>query len=114
MKTQQTLSRIFAICDQVAATNQPIRTESQGKEAARVFLGESSSVNIKSGCLTWNFEYILANFGRERLESGRKLCENKGCGQLAVHLVQGALALSYACDHCLQLIPDATVIKSNK
>lgn len=36
------LSRIFAICNDVAATGKPIRTINQGRQAGRLFLGLKS------------------------------------------------------------------------
>lgn len=42
MTTDAKLSRIFAICNDVAATNKPIRTVNQGRQAGRVFLGLKS------------------------------------------------------------------------
>lgn len=38
-QTEQALSRIFAICDQVAKSGETIRTEKEAKEAANAFLG---------------------------------------------------------------------------
>lgn len=38
-KTEQSLARIFAICDGVANSGQTIRTEKEGKDAAKAFLG---------------------------------------------------------------------------
>ena len=38
-KTEQSLARIFAICDGVANSGQTIRTEKEGGDAARSFLG---------------------------------------------------------------------------
>ena len=37
--TEQSLARIFAICDQVAETGETIRAEDEGIEDARLFLG---------------------------------------------------------------------------
>ena len=39
MNTESKLSRIFAICNDVAATGKPIRTLNQGRRAGHVFLG---------------------------------------------------------------------------
>lgn len=38
-KTEQSLARIFALCDGVANSGQTIRTEKEGRNAARAFLG---------------------------------------------------------------------------
>jgi hypothetical protein len=38
-KTEQSLARIFAICDKVAESGQTIRTEKEGEEAAKEFFG---------------------------------------------------------------------------
>ena len=38
-KTEQSLARIFALCDKVAESGQTIRTEKEGRDAARSFLG---------------------------------------------------------------------------
>jgi len=38
-KTEQSLARIFAICDKAAESGQTIRTEKEGRDAARAFLG---------------------------------------------------------------------------
>lgn len=38
-KTEQSLARIFAICDHVAESGETIRTEDEFREAARVWLG---------------------------------------------------------------------------
>lgn len=38
-KTEQSLARIFAICDGVAESGQTIRTEKEGRDTARAFLG---------------------------------------------------------------------------
>jgi len=38
-KTETTLARIFAICDEVAETGETIRTEDQGRDDARGWLG---------------------------------------------------------------------------
>lgn len=43
MNTESKLSRIFAICNEVAATGKPIRTLNQGRQAGRVFLGLKKS-----------------------------------------------------------------------
>jgi len=42
MKTEQSLARIFAICDHVADSGDPISTEDEGREAARAFLGQNA------------------------------------------------------------------------
>lgn len=39
MTTESKLSRIFAICNEVAATGKPIRTVDQGRVVAKTFLG---------------------------------------------------------------------------
>ncbi len=38
-KTEQSLARIFAICDEVAETGKPLLTESEGWHSARSWLG---------------------------------------------------------------------------
>jgi len=38
-KTEQSLARIFALCDKAADSGQTIRTEKEGRDAARSFLG---------------------------------------------------------------------------
>jgi hypothetical protein len=38
-KTEQAMTRIFAICDHVAATGEAIRTEKEGRDCARAWLG---------------------------------------------------------------------------
>lgn len=38
-KTEQSLARIFAICDGVAESGQTIRAEKEGEEAAKEFFG---------------------------------------------------------------------------
>lgn len=38
-KTEQSLARIFAICDKAAESGQTIRNEKEGRDAARAFLG---------------------------------------------------------------------------
>lgn len=42
--TEQTLARIFAICDHVADSGDPTRTEDEGREAARAFLGQNKEL----------------------------------------------------------------------
>lgn len=37
--TETSLARIFAICDHVAESGETIRTQDEGKEAARVWMG---------------------------------------------------------------------------
>jgi len=39
--TEQSLAAIFAICDHVAESGEPIRTEDEGVEAARVWMGQN-------------------------------------------------------------------------
>jgi hypothetical protein len=39
IKTEQSLARIFAICDKVANSSQTIRTEKESRDAAMAFLG---------------------------------------------------------------------------
>jgi len=39
---EPSLAAIFAICDHVADSGDPIRTEDEGREAARAFLGQSA------------------------------------------------------------------------
>jgi hypothetical protein len=38
-KTETDLARIFAICDEVAETGETIRTEDEGRDDARAWLG---------------------------------------------------------------------------
>ena len=47
--TEQSLARIFAICDEIAETGEMIRTEKEAEEAARVFLGESATLSHEEG-----------------------------------------------------------------
>lgn len=42
-QTEQALARIFAICDDVAVTSETIRTEKEGEEVAKVFLGNTQA-----------------------------------------------------------------------
>lgn len=42
-KTEQSLARIFAICDKVAESGQTIRAEKEGRDTARAFLGLRNS-----------------------------------------------------------------------
>ena len=44
MKTETSLARIFAICDHVAESGETIRTEDEGREAARAFLGQNKEL----------------------------------------------------------------------
>lgn len=44
MKTEQSLARIFAICNHVAESGETIRTEDEGKEAARVWMGQNKEL----------------------------------------------------------------------
>lgn len=39
IKTEQALARIFALCDKAAESGQTIRTEKEGRDAAKAFLG---------------------------------------------------------------------------
>ena len=39
--TETSLARIFAICDHVAESGETIRTEDEGREATRAFLGQN-------------------------------------------------------------------------
>ena len=47
-QTETSLARIFAICDQVAETGEPVRTEGEAKEAGRVWLGETNKLDAFS------------------------------------------------------------------
>lgn len=40
--TETSLARIFAICDHVAESGETIRTEDEGREAARVWMGQNA------------------------------------------------------------------------
>ena len=44
--TEQSLARIFAICDHVAESGETLRTEDEGREAARAFLGQNAKVDL--------------------------------------------------------------------
>lgn len=62
---------------------------------------------------TWSYTPKLQNNTSDRLSSGKKACENKGCDQPANHVVEDSKAIYFACDGCAPLIPDSKVIHSN-
>ena len=76
---------------------------------------ESSAKGATSsaGLERWQFRYTIDNFGPERLESGKKHCENDGCICAANMIVEGSSAIYFACSRCAQLIPSANVLRSN-
>jgi len=47
--TEQSLAAIFAICDHVAESGEPIRTEDEGVEAARVWMGQNDKAQATDG-----------------------------------------------------------------
>ena len=65
------------------------------------------------GLERWRFRYTIDNFGPEKLESGKKRCENDGCACAADMIVEGQSSIFFACTQCAQLIPGANVLRSN-
>ena len=65
------------------------------------------------GLERWRFRYTIDNFGPEKLESGKKRCENDGCACAADMIVEGQSSIFFACTQCAQLIPCANVLRSN-
>ena len=51
MKTEQSLARIFAICDHVAESGETLRTEDEGVEAARVWMGQNAKAQATDTAL---------------------------------------------------------------
>ena len=47
--TETSLARIFAICDHVAESGETLRTEDEGREAARAFLGQNVTAHSQKG-----------------------------------------------------------------
>lgn len=48
---EQTLAAIFRHCDEVAEGKRPPRTEKEGREAARAWLGANAGVSVASTVL---------------------------------------------------------------
>lgn len=65
------------------------------------------------GLECWRFRYTIDNFGPEKLESGKKHCENDGCACAADMIVEGQSAIFFACTQCAHLIPGANVLRYN-
>ena len=65
------------------------------------------------GLERWRFKYTIDNFGPEKLESGKKHCENDGCACAADMIVEGQSSIFFACTQCAHLIPGANVLRSN-
>ncbi len=73
----------------------------------------AESANSTGGLESWKFEYTIENFGPEKLESGKKLCENEGCNYVADVIVEDGTAIYFACSLCVMKIPGANVLRSN-